>query len=115
MIVREIARRLALEARAGGDALDAEVRGGYVGDLISIVIAHGSEGDLWVTHQTHVNTVAAAALKGLAGIVLADGREPEPDTREKAEEERMPLLVSRLSAFELVGRMHALGLSGGGA
>ena len=112
MKLNEIAQKLELETRAGGSGLDTEVRGGYVGDLISDVIANGREGVLWVTHQTHQNTVAAASLKGLAGIVLANGREPEEDTLQKAKAEDMPLLVSGLTAFELVGRLYGLGLSG---
>jgi len=110
--LNEIALKLGLEARAGAAGLEAAVLGGYAGDLISDVIAHAGPGVLWVTHQTHRNTVAAAVLKGLAGIVVANGREPEKETLEKAGEENVPLLVSGLSTFELVGRLHRLGLSG---
>jgi hypothetical protein len=110
--LNEIAQKLGLEVRAGGSALETEVRGGYAGDLISDVLANASKGVLWVTHQTHQNTVAAASLRELAGIVLANGREPEKNTLEKAIEENVALLVSRLPAFELVGRLYGLGLSG---
>jgi len=108
----EIVEKLALEVRAGKDALATEVRGGYVSDLLSDVLAHGREGDLWVTLQIHQNTVGVASIKGLAGIVLVNGREPEADTIEKAGAENVALLVSDLPAFELVGRLCALGLSG---
>ena len=112
MRLNDIARELGLEVRAGGSALETEVRGGYASDLISDVIANGRKGVLWVTHQTHQNTVAAASLRGLAGIVLANGREPEENTLQKARAENVPLLVSRLPAFEIVGRLYGLGLSG---
>jgi len=108
----EIARKLGLEVRVGQDALTAEVRGGYASDLLSDVLAHAQEGDLWVTLQTHLNTVAVASMKGLAGIVLVNGREPQADTLEKAETENVPILVSPLPAFELIGRLYGLGLSG---
>ena len=110
MILSEIVQRFGLDVRVGGDALTNEVRGGYASDLLSDVIAHGREGDLWVTLQTHQNTVAVATLKELAGIVLVNGREPEADTLQKAEEENIPLLVSDLPAFELIGRLYNLGL-----
>ena len=113
MTLNEIAQKLGLEVRAGDDdALASEVQGGYASDLLSDVIAHGREDDLWVTLQTHQNIVAVASMKGLAGIVLVQGREPEADTLHKAQEERIPVLVSTLPAFELVGRLHSLGLSG---
>jgi hypothetical protein len=98
--------------RAGDRALTNEVRGGYASDLISDVIAHGREGDLWVTLQTHQNTIAVASMKALAGVVLVNGREPEADTLQKAKEENVALLVSALPAFELIGRLYSLGLPG---
>ena len=112
MNLSEIVERLELEVRAGGSALANEVRGGYSSDLISDVIANAEEGDLWVTLQTHQNTVAAASMKMLAGVVLVNGREPQADTLQKAKEENVVLLVSALPAFELIGRLYNLGLSG---
>ena len=112
MNLSEITRKLGLEVRVGQGALTAEVSGGYAGDLLSDVLAHAREGDLWVTLQTHLNTVAVASMKGLAGIVLVNGREPQADTVEKAETENIPILVSPLPAFELIGRLYGLGLSG---
>jgi hypothetical protein len=43
---------------------------------------------------------------------LVYGREPEEDTLQKAREEHIPLLMSALPAFELIGRLYNLGLSG---
>jgi len=48
----------------------------------------------------------------LAGIVLVNGREPAPETLAQAEREGVPVLGSRLSAFELVGRLYGLGIKG---
>ena len=112
MNLLEIIQRLKLEVKAGDQFLSNEVEGGYASDLISDVIANAQEGDLWVTLQTHQNTIAVASMKELAGVVLVNGREPEPETLQKAREEDVPLLVSALPAFELIGRLHNMGLSG---
>ena len=112
MNLSAIVEELQLDVRAGDGALGNEVQGGYASDLISDVLAHGQEGDLWITLQTHQNTVAVASIKGLAGIVLVNGRQPEADTLQKAVEENIPLLVSDLPAFELIGRLYKLGLCG---
>ena len=112
MRLREIAASLGLEVRSAGEQLDREVRGGYASDLMSDVMAHAEEGDLWVTMQTHANTVAVAAVKELAGVVLIGGREPEALTLNKAREKGVPILVSRLPAFELIGRLYDLGIRG---
>jgi len=101
-----------LQVRAGNDQLQEEVTGGYAGDLLSDVIAHSRQGNIWITIQTHPNIVAVATMKELSGIILTGGREPDQDTVQKAEEERIPLLVSPLLTFELVGRLYQKGISG---
>lgn len=112
MTVFDIAKSLGLETRAGKDHLNEEVTGGYASDLLSDVIAHSHKGDIWVTLQTHPNIVAVATMKELAGIILTGGREPDPGTLQKAEEEGIPVLVSPLFTFELVGRLYQKGISG---
>jgi len=112
MRLREVAQALSLEVRSAAEQLDTEVLGGYASDLMSDVMANAEEGCLWITLQTHANIVAVAAMKELAGIVLINGREPETETAEKAEEKNIPILVSGLPAFELIGRLYDLGIAG---
>jgi hypothetical protein len=88
------------------------VTGGYVSDLLSDVLGHAEEGSIWVTLHIHQNVVAVASHKGLAGIILVQGRQPEKDTIAKAEEEDIPIMVSDLPAFELVGRLYGAGIRG---
>lgn len=111
MVLSEIVAKLQLDVRTDRAPLDQNVTGGYASDLMSDVLANANEGDLWVTLQTHQNTVAVASMKGLAGIVLVNSRGPEEDTLARAQEEGIPLMVSPLPAFELIGRLHGLGLS----
>ena len=108
----DLVEKLQLEIRTGANRLDVAVNRGYASDLMSDVMANAVEGDLWVTLQTHQNIVAVAVMKALAGIILVSGREPEEETVRKAEAEGVPILISRMPAFELVGRLFALGLSG---
>jgi predicted transcriptional regulator len=114
MTVSDIVKSFGLKIRAGENWLDEEVTGGYAGDLLSDVIAHSRKGNIWVTIQTHPNIVAVAAMKELAGIILAGGREPDSETLQKAEEEEVPILVSSLFTFELVGKLYQKGISGTG-
>jgi hypothetical protein len=88
------------------------VTGGYASDLLSDVLAHADDGALWVTLHIHQNIVAVASHKGLAGIILVQGRQPEKDTIARAEEENIPIMVSELPAFELVGRLYKAGIRG---
>jgi predicted transcriptional regulator len=112
MKLNDIVKEFSLEVKAGANGLEHEVTAGYASDLLSDVLAHAEDGTLWVTLHIHQNIVAVASHKGLAGIVLVQGRQPEKDTIAKAEEEGIPILVSSLPAFELVGRLYKAGVRG---
>jgi len=114
IILQEIVDRLGLKPLSAFSKLSNPVAGGYVSDLLSDVVGHAKPGNLWVTLQVHPNIVAVASLKEMAGIILIGGREPEKATLAKAEEEKIPILTSELSAFELVGRLYQMGIYGQG-
>ena len=105
-----IVEALNLVVKSGGDRMEVEVRGGYVGDLLSDVMANAQKGGVWLTIQSHQNIVAVAALRELAAIVLVNGRAPDEDTKAKAEEEGIPILVSPLSSYALAGKLYGLGI-----
>jgi hypothetical protein len=112
MKLKDLVEEFGLDVKAGFSSLDNEVTGGYASDLMSDVLAHANDGVLWVTLHIHQNIVAVASHKGLSGIILVQGRVPEKDTVAKAEEENIPLMVSQLPAFELVGRLYKAGIRG---
>lgn len=109
MTLETLVEKLDLKCKCCWEKLKTtEVKGGYAGDLLSDVMANSSEGVVWVTRQVHQNIAAVASLKEHAGIVIVQGAVPEKDTIEKAAREGIPLMVSDLPGFELVGRMHRL-------
>lgn len=112
MTLKQIADKLNLKPLCALAKLATEVSTGYVSDLLSDVMANAKAGDIWVTMQTHQNIVAVASLKEIAGIIIIGGREPERQTLLKAEGENIPLLLSELPAFEVVGRLYQMGISG---
>jgi hypothetical protein len=75
-------------------------------------MANGDEGNVWVTWHVHPNIVAAAVVVKLAAIVLVAGRKPEAETIQRAQQEGLPILGSSLPAFEVVGRLHDMGILG---
>lgn len=110
MTLNEVVDSLGLAVCCGSDRLQHDVTGGYASDLLSDVIANSKAGNVWVTMQVHVNIVAVAVLKELAAIVLVHGREPADDTLRKARDEHVAILVSRLPAFETVGKLYDAGI-----
>lgn len=112
MTLRTVIEQLGLNPCGSVDP-DREVTGAYAGDLLSDVMAHSQPGHLWLTIQVHVNIVAVAVLREHAAILVVNGREPAPETLTRAAEEKLVILTSPLPAFELCGRLHALGIGGG--
>ncbi len=112
MLLSEIVEKLDFKVLTGGDKLDCEITRGYASDLLSDVIAHSQKGDLWITLQTHQNIVAVASMNELAGIVLINGRQPEHDTLQKAKSEKIPVMLSELPSFEVIGRLFEMGITG---
>lgn len=112
MNLAEIAERLDLRVYSGRGRLERTVGAGYSGDLLSDVIAHAGKDAVWITIQVHPNIIAVAVLKELAAILLANGREPAPETAARAEQENIPVLGTPLSAFDIAGRLGELGIRG---
>ena len=112
MRLSELVKELGLTVVSDGGDIDREITGGYASDLMSDAIAHANAGDLWVTLQVHVNVVAIASMKEIGAVLLTQDRQPLAETVEKAKVERIPILVSSLPAYELIGRLYQLGIRG---
>jgi len=110
--IQEIVKALSLKVIAGQSNLDKVVSGGYASDLLSNVMGQANAGNIWVTMQGHQNIVAVALLAGLTAIVIAGGVEPDPEAVRKAETEEIVMLTTTLSAYEVVGRLYQLGITG---
>lgn len=113
MMLSKVVQNLALSAKVGA-VEDREVRGGYCSDLLSDVLKNAKSGDIWVTNQKHQNCVAVAALLDLSALVIAGGVCPDDNTLEKATAEGVPLYTTEQSAFDTVGRLYELGITGEG-
>jgi hypothetical protein len=107
MTIREMAKALELES-LHGEWNDCEIQGGCTSDLLSDVIAHASPGEALITVQAHKNTIAAAVLRGLSAVILANSRPVPGDMIEAARKEGIALFRSGESQFVLSGRLYAL-------
>ena len=110
MRVKEVVEKLGLTVFSGEEALEREVTGGIISDILSDVMAQAHKGELWVTNQTHENVLAIVFFKSLAGVILPGGMQLEEQAAQKAVEKRLPVLLTQHSAFEIVGQLYALGI-----
>jgi hypothetical protein len=89
---------------------EREISGGYTGDLLSDVIANSKKDNLWITMQTHINIIAVASLKELSAIIIVMGREVDKDALAKANEEKIMVLGTVLSAYQISGKIFEIGI-----
>lgn len=108
MKVTDLVEKLDLKVFTGNVGLNNVVTGGYVSDLLSDVMGHAGEGNVWITLQNHLNVVAIASLKDLACVILVKGIEPSEEVLKKAVSEQIPVLGSADKTFELAGKIYKM-------
>ncbi len=108
MKVSDMVEALDLQVFSGEDGLGNEVTSGYTSDLLSDVMGNISENATWITLQTHKNVIAIASLRDISAVILVKGLQPEEATVIQSKLENIPLLGSKLQAFELSGRLYQL-------
>jgi len=110
MTVSDLVDRFGLQVVAGDKGLDRQVEDGYCGDLLSEIMANAAEGCVWLTIQGHQNIVAVAVLRDMAAIIVTGGQTPDDETLQKANQEGIPILLWSDSAYQLAGRLYAVGI-----
>jgi hypothetical protein len=114
MKLKQIAETLDLENLTPQIDLGSspEITTGYVSDLLSDVLAGAPKDAVLITVQVHLNVIAVAVHAGLSGVIFASGRRPDAGVIEKARAEKIPLLISKVSSFQIVGQLYSMGLRG---
>ncbi len=109
MRLSEIIESVPLKVEVDSD-LEREVTGGYIGDLLSQVMAQAKNGNIWITIQGHQNIIAVAALLNLSGIIIASGVAPAQNMLEKAREEGINIFTSKANSYQLACQLHSAGV-----
>lgn len=112
MKLSEVRDILEAKVYAGEDLLNREVHFGCAADMMSDVLAFGKPGSLLLSGLVAPQIIRVAKILDLAGLVIVRGKEPLPETIKKAQEERIPLLVTHLFLFDACGRLYEKGLRG---
>ena len=102
MTVKEFADKLSCKVCAGAQALDRELDGCYVCDLLSYAMSHAQKDNLWITVQTNINVIAVAVLTEVGCVILPEGLVPDEIAAAKAEEENVPVLSTKKTAYEII-------------
>jgi len=108
MKVSDLVKALNLKVVSGEKGLEREVNGAYVSDLLSDVMGHAKENEVWITLQVHQNVMAIASLKDLAAVILVKGFQPNENTVRHSNEEQIPILSTEDATFDVSGKLFQL-------
>lgn len=92
--------------------LDEEVPRGGAADLMSDVLAFGSEEMVLLTGLTNPQTIRTAEMAGINVVVFVRDKTPPPETLELARDSGITLISTAYTMYEACGRLYAAGLPG---
>ena len=110
MTVSDIKEKLEAKLCCGAEGLTKNVKGCYIGDLLSLAMAKVSSENIWITIQTNINIIAVSSLTDAACIILPEGLVPDEQTINKADTEGIPVLSSEKDAYSIAKELAALGI-----
>ena len=87
---------------------EREITGAYVGDLLSWVMGKAEADSVWVTIMSNLNVIAVASLSDVSCVVLAEGVVLDPDALARAEHEKINVLSSQMTSYEICAAISKL-------
>jgi len=94
--------------------LDEEVPRGGAADLMSDVLAFGTESMVLMTGLTNPQVVRTAEMAGVSVVVFVRDKTPPPETLELARDSDVTVISTGYTMFEACGRLYKAGLAGRG-
>ena len=79
---------------------EREIKGVYIGDLLSWVMGRAKADDAWITIMSNINIVAVASLADTACIILAEGVTLDESVVETANSKGVNILTAAMPAYE---------------
>ena len=79
---------------------DKEIKGAYIGDLLSWVMGRAEANNVWITIMSNVNVLAVATLVDVACVLLCEGVTLEGEALEIAKQKGVNVISSSLPVYE---------------
>lgn len=87
---------------------DREIKGAYVGDLLSWVMGRARSDNAWITIMSSINVVAVATLADVSCIIMAEGVMPDSGVADMARSKGVNILSTPLSAYDAAIRISGI-------
>lgn len=107
MTVSELAAKQGFKTVSMPDG-EREIRGVYIGDLLSWVMGRAKADDAWITIMSNINIVAVATLADVACVILAEGVELDASVVQTAEAKGVNILTAEMPAYETATALGAI-------
>lgn len=114
MTIQEVLDILSGRILVNHHELEEEVPRGGAADLMSDVLAFGTEGMVLMTGLTNPQVVRTAEMAGVKVIVFVRDKKPPPETLELAEDSGISIISTSYTMYEACGRLYKEGLEGRG-
>lgn len=114
MTVRDVIEILNGDLLVENETMDDELPLGGAADLMSDVLAFGTEGMVLMTGLTNPQVVRTAEMAGVNVIVFVRDKTPPPETIEMARESGVTMIRTGYTMYEACGRLYQAGLPGRG-
>lgn len=105
MKVSELKEKLNMTVLTKDDFEDREIKGCYIGDLLSWVMGRAQADNVWITIMNNINIVAVASLADVACIVLCEGVQTDDTIIDKANSQNIIILSSKLTAYDIAVKL----------
>ena len=110
MLLKDIEKLIVAQTVVEAKQDDLDIQTAFASDLISQVLATCTRGALWVTGLADIQSVNIADLFDLAAIVFVEDNKPCERVIQLARDEKITLLTTGLTMFEVCGRLYSQGL-----
>ena len=114
MNIREVIEVLGGRVLLDNRDLDEDVPRGGAADLMSDVLAFGTEGMVLMTGLTNPQVVRTSEMAGVNLIVFVRDKTPPPETIEATREAGIMIISTGYTMYEACGRLYQAGLAGRG-
>ncbi len=89
-------------------SFDKKFEGIYAGDLLSHVMAHAKENNMFLTIMANINAIAVASLLDMPVVVFAEGVNPTDEMIQKADDEDIMVICTTLNVVEVIRKIYEI-------
>jgi hypothetical protein len=114
MTIEELVDTISGKILVENHDLDEDIPRGGAADLMSDVLAFGTEGMALMTGLTNPQVIRTSEMAGVAVVVFVRDKTPPPETLDLAEELGVTVVITGYTMYEACGRLFQAGLPGRG-